>query len=126
MWTGLFNQHLRETRYLADLAGHSYMILPMDNSFGFAFSGYNQGFQDLYTTAFQQLKQFKPDRQYFEDMKERRVRAHKNALFQEPYILSNNYSYDLLQQNYATLQERLAACEQITFEEFLAKQQQWL
>lgn len=126
MWVNLFIQHMRETKYMAEMGGHDFSIEFLDDCFGFSFHGYNEGFKDYYKKVFGEMKNFKPDQQYFNDLLARQIRIFKNSLLAEPYMRSPSLTLNVLSNKSFTVQDRIDSFGQFDLAKFNKYQALWL
>jgi len=61
----MLNEHLRELKYDALLAGMKFDQYSDDSGFGFNLSCYNQNYFEFFAEAFREIKNFCPTESFF-------------------------------------------------------------
>jgi secreted Zn-dependent insulinase-like peptidase len=69
LWQRLLDEHTRELKYTAEMAGVNFTQTQNENSFGFTLFCYNECYQQFFAEFFQEILDFKTNEQEFEDIK---------------------------------------------------------
>ncbi|VVT49745.1 uncharacterized protein SAPINGB_P002422 [Magnusiomyces paraingens] len=113
----IVDDHLTLFAYHANLAGLAYDVSVARDGFKIHVRGYNNKIGLLLERILLELKDFKVDRIKFETCKERLVRELKNQWYAVSYNQFIAHFGYLLNENTWTLEERLHALENVTYEE---------
>ncbi len=84
------------------------------------FFGYNDGIAKFINEVIQNFQQFETSREFFENIKERKIRALENVHKQEPYVRTEAKLYNLLSKYGRDSDEFLSALkDELTYEKFI-------
>ena len=126
LWQDLLEEHIRELKYTADMAGISFGLTRSLESFGFSLFCYNESYEQFFADVFSNVQDFVPTRSFFESCRLRRLRTLRNYKLAEPNQLAALYATELLYSDYPRLTALIREYENITYESFLDMKAQWL
>ena len=78
LWQTMFNEHTRELKYTAQVAGILYEMTSSKDSFGFKLLGYNDSYYKFFAEIFKEIKSFQPTKSFYEDKRTSVMRSFKN------------------------------------------------
>ena len=94
---------------------------------GFQLYCYNKNYKTFFARVFENVRDFTPQRQYFEALRQRMVKVYANHKLSEPCQLANNYFNEACFTDCCSLDRMLVGYENITYEKFLKQmKEQWL
>lgn len=102
----------------ASLAGLNYVVKRTEYGLSISIDGYNEHADLLLKEIVKQLKDVQPLEQSFVVYKDSLLRDYLNAAKQSPFTQAVDLLKRVLYQNYATDQQKAAAIEQITYDQF--------
>jgi secreted Zn-dependent insulinase-like peptidase len=76
---------MREISYMAELAGNQISYFFGADSLKFSHVAYNDNYEKFLQEFLSQVQNFDTTEEYFNDIKNAKLRAYKNAMIQEPY-----------------------------------------
>ena len=75
----MLNEHSRELKYTAQLAGIIFETAMLSDSIGFKLFCYNDSYHQFFVEVFKEIKSFQPTKSFYDDKRKGLIRAFKNA-----------------------------------------------
>ena len=100
MWQDMLQEHTRELKYMADMAGISFDQTRTLESLGFQLYCYNEAYEQFFAKVFRDVKNFNPTQEFFETSRLRRLRSMKNHKLSEPSQLVSQYFAESMYTDY--------------------------
>lgn len=85
LWKCMLQESLREMGYMAELAGTQLNLTVNNEYIKLNYFAFNDNIETYLVEVFGQLQKFETDEEFFNNLKQSRLRNMKNSLFSEPY-----------------------------------------
>lgn len=132
LWAHIQDEFLREFNYMANCANLSFQVTPMYDNINFSWSGFNDSMPAYLEESIQRLLSMKNEdktdqlREVFDQVKEKLLMDWKNFYYEQSYQQTFAL-FETLMVNVAVEQSQMREyLENYTFEDFQAKQKNWL
>ena len=119
LWQALLEEHNRETKAAAEVAGIAFGQTRNMEHLGFQLYCYNENYKTFFARVFENIRDFTPLPQFFEALRQRMVRVYSNHKLSEPCQIANNYFNEACFTDCSSIDSMLEAYENITYEKFL-------
>ena len=103
LWQDMLQEHTRELKYMADMAGISFDQTRTLESLGFQLYCYNESYESFFANAFRDVKDFSPSQEFFETTRMHRLRGLRNHRLAEPSQLIGQYFTEAMFTDYPNL-----------------------
>jgi secreted Zn-dependent insulinase-like peptidase len=127
LWMTCLYESLRETTYMAELAGKKFSLGQHRESLEASFYGYNDKLQPLVQEVLGAVRTHTVTKDFFENKKAFLIRALESEGKKEPYTRLTSLKNEVLSSHYPSTKELLRALkEELSFETFLELKAKWL
>eukprot|EP00347_Sterkiella_histriomuscorum_P004511 403360183 len=128
MWRSCLNEHLRELTYMGQLAGISVNTGLAMEHISWCVYGYNDiNIARYISEVLKNIQNYDVTEQYFNNMKDLKIRAYENTQKTEPYQRFDHRLFTLIMKHNQDYPEILKALkDQLDYKTFLDMKNQWL
>ena len=119
MWIEMFKERTRELNYMAKEAGVKFTIQWTTESLLLSVYGYNESFEKYYEQIFNEIKETKADKEFFEAKRQQLLVATYNIIKAEPLNRYKQLLNDILVDGMLSIETQQQMIKDFTFDQFL-------